>query len=70
MTLISAMSYDKPNFYGKLLLISIIFTIFASTNRKLLIMPMAKQIDILCSESSLYSAWSIVKAKPSRKRSQ
>ena len=51
------------------MLISIIFTIFASTNRKLLIMPMAKQIDILCSESSLYSAWSIVKAKPSRKRS-
>ena len=50
--------------------ISIFITKFANTNRKLLIMPMAKQIDILCSESSLYSAWSIVKAKPSRKRSQ
>ena len=24
---------------------------------------MAKQIDILCSESSLYNAWNIVKAK-------
>ena len=31
---------------------------------------MPKQIDILCSESSLYNAWNIVKAKPSRKRSQ
>ena len=51
------------SFFYVLFAKSKIFTIFAIVNRKLRLKPMAKQMEILCSESTLYNAWSVVKAK-------